>query len=77
MQTWWEAICPLTTWEQQLREKAGEASYAGGFVAHWLHELLFYDAPNGVFTVCYTAFAGLALLSWLLVPPRIAHCQGK
>ena len=26
--------CPLTPWEQQLRQLAGENGYAGGFIAH-------------------------------------------
>lgn len=73
LQTWWGIICPLTTWEQQLRERAGQATYAGSFVAHWLHECLFYEAPNWVFTSCYTLFAGLVLLSWIVVPPRKTH----
>ena len=77
LQTWWEVICPLTTWEQQLREKAGQVSYAGSFVAHWLHELLFYDAPDWVFTVCYTAFAGLVLVSWFYIPPSISRRDVK
>ena len=77
LQTWLEVICPLTTWEQQLREKAGQASYTGSFVAHWLHELLFFDAPNWVFTVCYTAFAGLVLGSWFFVPPSISRRNVK
>src|SRR5438876_7924242 len=39
------AICPLTSWENQLRLKAGlEPQYqSAGFIAHWLHQLLFYD----------------------------------
>jgi hypothetical protein len=75
LEAWSGVVCPLTTWEQQLREKSGQATYAGGFVAHWLHELLFFDAPNWVFTVCYTAFASLVLLSWLMVPPSSKRRQ--
>ena len=78
LQTWWGIICPLTIWEQQLRAKAGQATYSGSFVAHWLHEILFWDAPSWVFTVCHTAFAGLVLLSWFFVPPRISRgCEIK
>ena len=71
LQSWFGVICPLTIWEQQLRQKSGQATYTGSFVAHWLHELLFFDAPNWVFAICYTGFASLVLLSWYLVPPRI------
>ena len=72
VQAWCGVICPLTIWEQQLRAAAGGATYRGSFIAHWLHELLFFDAPPWVFTVCYTAFGACVALSWLLVPPRRA-----
>jgi hypothetical protein len=34
-------ICPLTPLEQALRLKAGDAGYQGGFVEHYLHELIY------------------------------------
>src|SRR5437660_10908099 len=37
------AICPLTTWENQLRTKAGlDPRYEGGYIANWVHNALFY-----------------------------------
>ncbi len=69
LQTWFGIICPLTTWEIDLRAKASQNVYDGSFVAHWLNQLLYYEAPSWVFVVCYTFFGGLVLLSWLLVPP--------
>ena len=30
--------CPLTTWELQLRERAGEPGYEGGFIGHYITE---------------------------------------
>src|SRR5438309_978417 len=38
-------VCPLTTYEGWLRARAGQSGYRGDFVGHWVHELLFYDAP--------------------------------
>lgn len=70
LQAWLGIICPLTTWEGALREKAGDAVYSGAFVAHWLEELLYYQAPPWVFTVAYTVFGGLVGLSWYWVRPR-------
>jgi hypothetical protein len=70
LQSWFGVICPLTIWEMNLRSKAGEAIYEGSFVTHWLNELLYYQAPPWVFVVCYTAFGGLVLASWILVRPR-------
>jgi hypothetical protein len=69
-QAWLGVICPLTTLEMWLRRRAGDAVYAGSFVAHWLETALYYQAPAWVFTVCYTVFALLVLLSWLWVRPR-------
>ncbi|MBI4537421.1 MAG: DUF2784 domain-containing protein [candidate division NC10 bacterium] len=34
-------ICPLTPWEVALRLKAGQTSYAGGFVEHYLLPVLY------------------------------------
>ena len=70
LQSWFGVICPLTIWEMDLRSKAGEIVYEGSFVRHWLNELLYYQAPPWVFVVCYTAFGGLVLASWVLVRPR-------
>ncbi|MCU7795834.1 MAG: DUF2784 domain-containing protein [Candidatus Thiodiazotropha sp. (ex Semelilucina semeliformis)] len=70
LQSWFGVICPLTTWEMDLRSKAGETVYEGSFITHWLNELLYYQAPSWVFVVIYTVFGGLVLLSWFLVRPR-------
>jgi glucan phosphoethanolaminetransferase (alkaline phosphatase superfamily) len=70
LQSWIGIICPLTTWEMALRERAGEAAYAGSFISHWLESLLYYRAPAWIFVVCYTAFAAIVVASWFLVPPR-------
>jgi hypothetical protein len=69
-QTWWGMLCPLTTMEMALRRQAGDAVYTGGFIAHWLGVLLYYEAPWWVFTLCYTVF-GLAVGgSWFFIRPR-------
>lgn len=72
LQAWLGQVCPLTTWEMALRERAGDAVYSGTFISHWLDALLYYQAPAWVFTACYTVFAALVVLSWFWVPPR---CQ--
>lgn len=70
LQSWFGVICPLTTWEMALREKAGAATYAGGFIAHWLESLLFFQAPGWVFALGYTLFGALVAASWFWVRPR-------
>ncbi len=69
LQAWIGMICPLTTIEMWLRERAGDATYTGAFIAHWLESILYYQAPPWVFAVCYTAFGALVVASWYWVPP--------
>lgn len=69
-QSWLGQLCPLTVWEMQLREIAGQSTYRVSFIEHWLSRLIFFEAPWWVFVAIYTAFAGLILASWLLIPPR-------
>jgi len=63
-------LCPLTQWENALRARAGDPLYSGTFIAHWLHRLLFYEAPAWVFTLVYTAFTLAVVLAWIWIPPR-------
>lgn len=70
LQAWLGAICPLTIWEMKLRQMAGAATYSGSFIQYWLHNLLYYDAPEWVFITAYSVFGGVVLLSWFLVRPR-------
>ena len=65
-----QAICPLTTVEMALRARAGDATYTGSFIAHWLESLLYYQAPAWVFAACYTAFGAIVFGSWFWVRPR-------
>lgn len=69
-EAWLGITCPFTTWEKALRAKAGQTAYRGDFLANRVHDLLFFDAPPWVFTVCYTAFGLLVLATFLLAPPR-------
>ena len=71
LQSWLNIICPLTIWENNLRQLAGQAGYSGSFIQHWLHKLIFYQAEAWVFTLTYTAFAALVVLAWYLVPPSL------
>lgn len=70
VQAWLGVVCPLTTWEMSLRASAGQPTYGGTFVSHWLHRILFFEAPAWVFVVCYTVFGLLVALSWIFVRPR-------
>lgn len=70
MQSWLGMICPLTTLEMSLRREAGDASYSGAFIAHWIDTILYYQAPAWVFALCYTVFGAVVVLSWFWVRPE-------
>ena len=58
--------CPLTVWEDALRGGARAES----FVGRWVRSILFYEAPEWVFTAAYAAWAAATLLTLRFVPPR-------
>ena len=68
-QAWLGATCPLTTLEMWLRAQAGMATYRESFIAHWLQQLIYYEAPLWVFTVVYTLFGLLVAAAWWRFPP--------
>jgi hypothetical protein len=70
LQSWLDVLCPLTTIEISLRQRAGDAPYAGSFIAHWLEAMLYYRAPAWVFVLCYTVFGAVVALSWYYIRPR-------
>lgn len=58
--------CPLTAWEDALRGAPADA----GFIARWIHRVLFYDFPDWVFTTAYVLFALAVAVTFWLAPPR-------
>jgi hypothetical protein len=70
LESWVGFTCPLTTFEMWLRAKANAATYAGGFVEHWLGRLLYYDVPPWVFMLAYSLFGLLVIATWWYFPPR-------
>ena len=69
-QAWLGLICPLTTWEMGLRDRAGAETYSGAFIAQWLERLLYYRAPDWLFILAYSLFALGVLATWVWVRPR-------
>jgi hypothetical protein len=64
-------ICPLTNWEAALRLRAGEdPAYAGSFIQHWVHRVMFFEISEQTFTFVYIAFFALIVLSFVVVRPR-------
>lgn len=63
-------LCPLTTWEHDLRIKAGETVQQGTFIGRFFHNVLIYDAEAEVFTKLYCVFGGVVLATLILAPPQ-------
>ena len=64
-------ICPLTTWENQMRIRAGQGTgYDGSFIQHWFGRLLFYEWSERTFALLYAAFFLFVVLTFWIVRPR-------
>lgn len=74
-ESWLGIVCPLTTLESWLRVQASAAPYARGFVVDWVQRLLFYDAPQWVFTTAYSLFGLLVALTWWVFPPGVGRAE--
>ena len=70
LETWLGISCPLTILENYLRLQADFAAYKNSFIDHWVRWAIFYAAPEWIFTLIYTAFTMLVILTWLAYPPR-------
>ncbi|WP_439623681.1 DUF2784 domain-containing protein [Gemmata sp.] len=64
--------CPLTVWEGQLRELAGQTfNGSESFMGKLLHDLLFFDnVPQLALDVGYVATMVLVLQGLIMYPPR-------
>jgi hypothetical protein len=65
-----EVACPLTTWEDRLRELGGHLVEQGSFIGRLLDSLIFYEIDPAVLKWIYIGFAALVILTLLLAPPR-------
>jgi hypothetical protein len=71
-------VCPLTTWENQLRARGGTGqAYQESFMQHWLGRILFYDLGPTAFAVIYAAFFALIVLTFWKIPPRRLPSQTR
>jgi len=72
-------VCPLTSWEDRLRILAGgEAQYQTSFIQHWLHQVMFFEMDQTIFTVVYVGFfLAVALSLWFVPPRRSSRAQAR
>ena len=61
--------CPLTTLENLFLRSSGANGYKRSFIGNLLNEILFYEAPEWVFTIIYVALATLVVLYFISYPP--------
>jgi hypothetical protein len=63
--------CPLTVWEEQLRELAGqEVHQAESFIGRIAHNTLFFAQPQIFFTTVHVAMGVVVLQGAIMFPPR-------
>jgi hypothetical protein len=62
--------CPLSVWEERLRELAGQPTTGETFLGRMMHSLIFYDFQPWVFTAIYLTCGSVILLTFILYPPR-------
>ena len=62
--------CPLTIWEDRLREMAGESLRSGTFMGRLFQDLIFVPLPSWAFAWIHVGFAALVLGTFVLFPPR-------
>lgn len=75
LQAWLGRYCGLTVLETELRLKAGQAGYEQSFIAHWLQEWLYVQAPLWLLSVVYTVFGLAVAWAWWKYPPRRRHTR--
>jgi hypothetical protein len=67
-------ICPLTPLEIALRQRAGEAPYSGGFVAHYIMSVMYPDGlTRGTQAVLGVLVLALNVGVYAAVIARLRH----
>ncbi len=65
------AMCPLTTIEYILRQRAGQTiDNEISFVGRLIRTIIFYDFPAVFFTFLYVGFASLVIITYFLIKPE-------
>jgi hypothetical protein len=73
--------CPLTTWEKELRDLAGQPVEGDTFIGRMLHNLILYDDPSDmtrtVLAIADWVVAGLVVATFILAPPRFRRRKAE
>lgn len=68
LRSWVMDLCPLTTWEDNLRAAAGQEDFEGSPVGWVCNRMIHPDVPIWVFPYVYTVFGLLVVATIWLVP---------
>jgi hypothetical protein len=66
--------CPLTTWERDLRDLAGQ-SVNDSPIGWFFNSILFFNWPREYFTWIHISFGAFVLATFLLAPARFGRWQ--
>jgi hypothetical protein len=69
--------CPLTTLENHFRRAAGQSVSEASFVGQWVHEALYFEAPQWMFTLAYVIFGFAVVLAMWLSPPSVRNASRR
>ena len=71
-------VCPLTTWEIQLRKLGGQVVYEDQtFMQYWIHKIMFFQLEPTTFTIIYSCFFTALVLSFIFVFPELPWRKAK
>ena len=63
-------LCPLTTWENQLRAKSDPASaYTGSFIIHYIEKIVYPEVDPVLLQTATITIGIFTILAYLVVPP--------
>ena len=61
--------CPLTVLEFKLRYAPNLSEEKVSFIGNIIDSLLFYNAPMWLFTIIYSSFAVVVVITFIMAPP--------
>jgi|SRR5438132_12632312 len=67
--------CPLTVWERNLRDLAGQPHSGQTFIGQCLHSLIFHDVDEWTITLINAAVGLLVILTFAVFPPRLRRAS--
>jgi len=62
--------CPLTVLEFKLRYASNLSEEKVSFIGNIIDSILFYNAPGWLFTIIYASFALIAVITFIIAPPK-------